>query len=358
MWKYNRTSKNFQFLFLLLLALAMCSSEVGEKQYPEKHFVTGTKQEKEVLRSLFVLLANENLDEQERFALVREIANEYKRKNDYRQLINFLTSWVDMHPEDPFNAYYLFMTAYAYIETDAAPVAAMYFNLIVKNYPDLIVRDESIHLICLRQLIDFEENTQQKIWCYEELISRFPEQPDMAVTWFMLAQTYEEAGDWDRAIDAYTEFVKYYDTNVPGFPHAYAYAKQMVDFNNSDKDWTFESLDALVNTIKRNMDAGTTWQLWQYRARVNFFAHSWAQASDDDSVASEFNLSSFAQSGKLQYSPTLSADSNSNEAYLRTWGWSHFTPIWYFYLRKIYFPLDPDIHGRWEWAGVYYGEKF
>jgi tetratricopeptide (TPR) repeat protein len=337
----------------------MCGSELEEKNYTDRYFITGTGQEKELINNLFTLLANESGDERERFALVREIANEYKRKQDYGRLINFLTSWVGSHPDDPFNTYYLFMTAYAYMETDAAPVAALYFNLIVKNYPDLIVRGESIHLICLRQLIGLEKNTQQKIWCYEELISRFPEQSDMGVTWFMLAQTYEEAGDWNRAIDAYTEFIKYYGTNVPGFPNAYAYAKQMVDFNNSDKNWTFESLDALVDTIKRNLDEGNTWQLWQYRARVNFFAHSWAQAAGgDDSVAAEFNLSSFGQNGKLQYSGSLSADSNSNEAYLRTWGWPHFTPIWYFYLRKIYFPLDPDIHGRWEWAGVYYGEKF
>jgi tetratricopeptide (TPR) repeat protein len=328
------------------------------KTYMDSYFVRGTKREKDAMNSLFALLPYESEAGPERFALVREIANEYKRQQDYRRLVTFLADWTDRHPDDPFNAYYLFMIAYAYIEMDAAPVAAMYFNLIVKNYPDLVVRGESIHLICLQQLISLEKDPRQKIWYYEDLISRFPEQSDMGVTWFMLAQTYGEAGEWNKAIDAYTEFVKYYGTTVPGFPNAYAYAKQMVDFNNSAKDWTFESLDALVNTIKSNMDAGNARQLWQYRARVNFFAHSWAQAGGDDSGMAEFNLSSFGSSGNLRYSDTLSSDSNSNEAYLRTWGWSHFTPIWYFYLRKIYFPLDPDIHGRWEWAGVYYGEKF
>ena len=27
------------------------------------------------------------------------------------------------------------------------------------------------------------------------------------------------------------------------------------------------------------------------------------------------------------------------------------------YFRKVNFPLDPDIHGNWEWAGIYMGEK-
>ncbi|MDR1596788.1 MAG: tetratricopeptide repeat protein, partial [Treponema sp.] len=46
------------------------------------------------------------------------------------------------------------------------------------------------------------------------------------------------------------------------------------------------------------------------------------------------------------------------EAYLRTWGWSQYISTWYLYFRKINFPSDPEIHGRWEWAGIYYGEKF
>jgi tetratricopeptide (TPR) repeat protein len=344
---------------LLFVAFMMCGSEnsTDGEIYPSLYFTNGTKREKEALDNLFELLSLENEPGVERFSLVRAIANEYKRLDDYGRLVNFLSAWVDQHPDDPFNTYYLFMTAYAYLELNAPPVAALYFNIIVKNFPDLIVRGESIHFICLRQLINLEEKPEQKIWCYEELLSRFPEQSDKGVEWFMLGQTYENVGDWNRAISAYTEFLQYYGTVVPGFPDAYSYAKRIVDFNNSAKNWTFDSLDTLVATIKYNLDTGNTAQLWQCRARVNFFAHSWAQADSDDSGMTEFTLSSF-RAGKLYYDDSLSAGSNSNEAYLRTWGWSQFTPIWYLYFRKIYFPLDPDIHGRWEWAGVYYGERF
>ncbi|MDR2445399.1 MAG: tetratricopeptide repeat protein [Spirochaetaceae bacterium] len=345
------------FWLLLLIALIMCGSEVNEKNYPHLYFTSGTREEKDVLSNLFALLSKETDEGAVRFSLVREIANEYGRLNDYGRLINFLSDWVDKHPDDPFNTYYLFMTAYAYLKQDAAPVAALFFNMIVKNHPDLIVKSESVHRVCLEQLINLEEKPEQKIWCYEELLSRFPEQSEPGITWFMLGQTYEDVGDWPRAISAYTQFIRYYGTVVPGFPNAYTYAKQMVDFNNSAKNWTFESLDALVDKIKHDLDDGNVWLLWQYRARVNFFARSWVQADSDDSGMAEFNLSSF-RGVKLQYANSLSEGSNSNEAYLRTWGWSQFTPIWYFYFRKIYFPLDPDIHGRWEWAGVYYGERF
>jgi hypothetical protein len=72
----------------------------------------------------------------------------------------------------------------------------------------------------------------------------------------------------------------------------------------------------------------------------------------------EFNLSDFMRGNRIRYETELDAGSNANEAYLRTWGWSQYISVWYFYFRKINFPLDPEIHGRWEWAGVYYGEKF
>ncbi|GMO29564.1 MAG: hypothetical protein Ta2F_04960 [Termitinemataceae bacterium] len=354
-----------------ILMLANCRSHLIKDT--DSYYISGTKKEKEYLESLFTLLQQDKKNTEinsgtitkdsskgsaERFAIVREIANVYKRQNNYGRLINFLSEWVDEHPEDSYNTYYLFMVAYSYIQQETYSVAKLYFNLIVKNYSDLIVKNESIHLLCLKQLIEVEDNPQQKIWYYEELISRFKDKIDLGVTWFLLGQTYEQVGDWQRAIQSYSEFLPFYGVVVPGFPDAYGYAKQMVDFENSLKNWTFESLGSLVGTIKSALDEGNTWQLWQYRARVNFFARSWAQAGSEDSGMAEFNLSAFGSSAKLRYSDNLSRDSNANEAYLRTWGWSQFTPIWYFYFRKIYFPLDPAIHGRWEWAGVYYGEKF
>jgi hypothetical protein len=61
--------------------------------------------------------------------------------------------------------------------------------------------------------------------------------------------------------------------------------------------------------------------------------------------------------GRIYFEDKLDKDSNSREAYLKTWGWTQHITTWYLYFRKIYFPADPEIHGRWEWAGIYYGQK-
>jgi tetratricopeptide (TPR) repeat protein len=349
------------FLALLLLGiLAVCAT--GDSQnlndVIDPYYLVGSKDQQRIFRDLFNLLAKEAQSGEEQFSVVREIANEYAALKEYSRLINFLSSWTYTHPDDPYIAYYLLMTAYGYGQQEAYAMAGLYFDLIVKNYPDLTIRGESIHLTCLNQLINLSDNPEQRVWYYQELISRFSDKIDPGTTYFMLGQAYEQIGEWNGAIQAYTQFLPYYGTVIPGFPEADNYAKQLVDFNNSRKDWTFESLGSLLKAVRSALDNGSSWQLRRYQAKVNFFARSWGQEDRDNSGMAEFNLSDFMMSNQIRYAAELDVASNANEAYLRTWGWSQYISTWYLYFRKINFPSDPEIHGRWEWAGIYYGEKF
>jgi hypothetical protein len=323
----------------------------------DSYYITGSSADQETLARLLKLLDVEESVET-RFAVSREIANIYAQQTEYDVLINFLTFHRNRYPDDPYNAYYLLMTAYSYIRREENAVAALYFDMILKNYPDLMVQGESIHLACLNHLITLVENPEQEVIYYQELISRFSDKIDMGISYFMLGQVCERTGDWNGALDAYTKYLSYRAT-VPGFPNADYYAKQLVDFNNSEKDWTFERLDSLVSAIKAALNAGSSSQLQRCQAKVNFFARSWGEEVADDSGMAEFSLSVFMSTRNLiQYANTLDAGSNATEAYLRTTGWERDISTWYLYFRKIYFPPDPEIHGRWEWAGVYYGERF
>jgi tetratricopeptide (TPR) repeat protein len=347
------------FVVLALFALSTCGRvDAGDSNKINDYYMSGNETDKKVLTDLFFVLENENVNDIDAFSALREIANIYSRQKQYRILINFLSAWVERHPADEYNSYYLLAIADAYIKQDAYPVAAIYMDMIVKNYPDLVIRGNSIHLECLKQLITITEDPVQKAWYYEELISRFSDNTDTGPAYFFLGQVYEELGEWNKAIESYAEFVPKYITSVHGYPNAYAYAKQLVDFSKSQKNWAFDSLQSMINTMKAALDEGNIRQLWQYRAKVNFFTRSWAHESDDAGMA-EFNLPSFATQNKIRYAENLETSSNANEAYLRTSGWSlQLTPVWYFYFRKIYFPPDPEIHGKWEWAGIYYGERF
>ena len=359
--------KVFRLLLVFLVfltAILFVSFSLRWNQEPiraDPYFISGTSQEQEELNEFFHLLASEPEGSGEQFTIIREIANAYIRQNEYNKLINFLYSRIHQYPDDPYTAYYFFMIAYGYQQLEAYHVAALYFDMIVKNYPDLEVLGNSIHLASLNQLIPLVDNPQQRQWYYEELVSRFLDQLDPGSTYFMLGQAYERVGEWDRAIRAYTQYLSYIGSHVPGFPDADSYARRLVDFHNSARDWTFESLNALITTVNNALDAGSANQLWRYHAKVNFFTRTWEQeVVYDGGVAGHaiFNLANFMRGNRIRYADSLDVSSNANEAYLRTWGWSQNVSVWYLYFRKIYFPMDPEIHGRWEWAGIYYGEKF
>jgi tetratricopeptide (TPR) repeat protein len=359
---YGRTFAVLPLVFFLVF-VSGCAKETGG--WDMSYYLDDTGKQKTLIKELWQFLSA-SIDEDERFALVREISNQYGRLNDNRRIITFLSEWINDHPNDPYNSYYLLRIADCYMREGSRPIAALYFDLIVRNYDDLIVRDNSIHLACLKQLIGMSIAPERKIWYYEQLIGRFHDDIDLGAAYFMQGQTCEQLGRWREAIAAYNNFLPFYGAVIPGFPDAYTYAKQMVDsysiFKNHSTeqtklDRTFESLPSLINAVKQALDDGDMYRLWRYRARVNFFARSWSQIGGDDE-ATDFNLSSLSAVGKIQYDDELSAGSGANDAYLKTWGWSKFTPIWYFYFRKIYFPMDPQINGRWEWAGFYYGERF
>jgi tetratricopeptide (TPR) repeat protein len=253
------------------------------------------------------------------------------------------------------------MIAFAHQQLEAYPAAALQFAIILKNHPDLEIQGSSIHLTALNQLSTLTDDPYQRVQYYEELISRFLDQIDPSPVFFMLGQACEAIGEWQKAIKAYTQFLSYPPSNIPGFPNSESYARRLVNFNNSAKDWTFASLDSLERAVKAALDAGSSSRLWQYHAKTNFFTRTW---ENDDAafggVAGHavFNLSDFMRGNRIRYADSLVVSSTANEAYLRTVGWSQHISTWYLYFRKVHFPPDPAIHGRWEWAGIYYGERF
>ncbi|MCL2759514.1 MAG: tetratricopeptide repeat protein [Treponema sp.] len=352
--------KKLTFLtaFTVILSVFIAISCSLETSGIEPYYITGSAEERQNLIELFNLLKAEEPGSKDEFAVIREIANSFARQKDYERLIHFLSAKTINNPADPYNGYYFLMIAYANIQQESEPIAALYFDLIINNYPDLFINDESIHLVCLRFLIDQNNKPERQVWYYRELISRFPEKIDLGTAYFMLGQACERVGDWNGAIEAYTNYLPYTGTIIPGFPLADQHARHQVDFSRSQKDWTFESLPALRSAVESALDTNNARRLMQYQAKANFFARSWEQVETDDIGMTRFNLAQFMYNNRIRYAPSLDASSNATEAFLRTTGWAYSLNTWYLYFRKIYFPQDPEIHGRWEWAGIYYGEKF
>lgn len=356
-YKNNRKIHLFMIFSLFCVFLAFACSFLPEKADVDPYYLTGSSENIEYILDLFNLLNTEEKGSQGEFTVIREIAANFSRQRDFDRLTHFLSGRIINNPSDPYTSYYLLVIAYANMQQGSEPIAALYFDLIVMNYPDFIIDGQSIHFICLRHLINMNQRPERQVFYYQELVSRFPGNIDLGEAYFMLGQACESMGDWNGAIQAYTNFLSHPGTIIQGFPNADQYASQKVGFSKSPKDWTFESLPALRRAIEDALDAGSASALGRCQAKVNFFGRSWGQTEIDDARIIDFTFAEFMHNNRIRYAPTLDISSNSTEAFLRTTGWSSYLPTWYLYFRRIHFPQDPEVHGRWEWAGVYYGEK-
>lgn len=329
-------------------------------------FLTGCKNvhnisEKEKTQAeLKEILLTQNLEQKQRYAIINQMANNLLSEEDYQGVILLLTNWVEENPDDMYNSYWLLMTAYAYLSLNAEPVAEYYFDRILQTCSDLLYKGNSIHFMCLQNLIHISKTPTHRIKYFNELINRFPDKINTTELYLRLALEYENDNQWDQALKTCDLFLQQPDATtiqIPGEPDAYKNARHLIDFNNSSKDWTFESLPALEAAVKRAIRYYDWRSLDKYRAKVNFFSMSWKQDEMDANSQEEFSMHDWMHGNKIRYSENLDETSNPNEAYLRTTGWSSYVPVWYLYFRKIDFPLDPDINGNWEWAGIYIGNK-
>lgn len=347
----RRVKKVIFTLAVLLLATA-CSNDasiylidgMGELAEDQKQWVQALRK---------------STSPENKFTAINNITQNLKRKDKTKSLIKFLTAEVDKDMENPYNAYWLLMVANEYLQTGQKPIAEYYLERIVKLYPDMEIRDQSLHYLCLQNLVKISTNDEQLISYYTLLLQTLYDKINPARAYFALGQAYERQGEWKLAIQAYNDFVKLgqYDIIVEGIPNTYMYAKRIIDYANSSKNWTFVILDDLVQTVRtavRQLDYTT---LERCMTKVNFTAMPWNQEPSNISSQANFNLRTLMYGGYIKVSNNLAPFSTNNEVYLKTSGWSQYTHVWYLYFKRVNFPADPEIHGNWEWAGIYYGEK-
>ncbi|MBP5446801.1 MAG: tetratricopeptide repeat protein [Treponema sp.] len=318
------------------------------------------KQDRQFQKELETLLQASNAsDENLRYAIINKISAKWLADQKYDDLILYLTDHVERNPNDKYNAYWLLMTAYAYVQLRQERVAEYYFERIIKNYPDLKVKDQSVHFLCLERLIQISTNHENRIQYFNTLINRFPSNVSITEMYVRLAREYEQIGEWTRALKTYTLFLEQPDASsiqITDMHDIYNYARNLIDFNNSPKNWTFKTLEGLTNAVKEAIVRYQPRKLDEYRSKVNFFTVSWRQ---DDSIPTgsvDFSMRNYMHGNRITITEELIPGPTINEAYLKSKGWTLAVPTWYFYFRKVNYPANPDIHGTWEWAGIYIGE--
>ena len=192
-------------------------------------------------KELFELLEKEKDNSQTSFSIINQIADSFRYQGDNQSLILFLTDFVEKNPDNPYNSYWLLLTAYTYMQENADSVAEYYFDRIIQNCDDLLVKGKSVHVLCLQNLIQISTSSDNRIYYFNQLITRFPDEVNITELYMRLAIEYEKIGDWEQALYTYSLFLERPDATtiqIPGIPDAYNKARKLIDFNNSPKDWT------------------------------------------------------------------------------------------------------------------------
>jgi tetratricopeptide (TPR) repeat protein len=325
--------------------------------FSSSYYLSGEGTYRPILKQMFAGLTAAGNSPEHRYLYMREVIKILRATGKTRRLNLLLTDYVRRHRHDPYDAYYLYVVAEDYVRTHAIPFADLYFSRVINGYPDLSVDGRSIDYQSLTRLVKMTRNPYRRIIYYKELLSRFQKQLPNASAYYHLAESYKQAGEWSKEIQAYANFLRRPNDTVPGKPNARRNAAYLVNlYNYPHKDWAYSNLNDLVGAIRHAIDFRSVRLLSRYWAKVGFFARSW---DSSDQLVDPLFLQDFEvfMTPSVYVAPKLDVDSNSQEAYLKTGGWSYRIPTWYFYFKKINFPEDPNLQGKWEWVGIYFGHK-
>ena len=347
-------------IMIRFIAILLCACTVLTGCYSDRYFLTGDRGQRSELKRLFARLEREESTPESRIIVNNQIINLYNESQEFQKMNLHLTTYVKNHPDDIYNAYYILIVAENYRVAESYPFAVHYFERVLKNYHDLLLEGvRSVHFICLENLVNLVDEPEIRVNYYKELLERFEKNIDKGATYYYLATTYEELGKWDLAMQHYKEYLKYPETVIPTVPNAWDEVTSLVEFYDKPrKDWTVESLDVLVDRIRYAIATRNARRLNELRSGVDFRVMAWEEegTEQEEELLNDFGVF-FNQGKTVRSSINLERTSNEREAYLRTWGWGHRIENWYFYFRMVDFPADPDIHGEWEWAGIYLGKK-
>ena len=347
-------------ILCLIGAVSSCSN-------PRAFHIVGNQRQQRELRLLFDRLDAEDAQGQEYVAIIEQIAGYLVSAGYPERMRTFLTTYIDENPhKDPYSAYYLLLVAKSYEET-SPELAQHYYRRIVWNWADVIVRGTSVHYIALSALVNLTKDPTLRIAYYSDLLERFGDKVNLATVYYAIADAYGKLGQWEDAYSSYRRFLDYCNgatescnsaiSTISSRLDAYQAIGAQVRFHDSAKDWTRADLDSLVSDIKGALINRDSDRLLRYRADANFFARSWQQDEFDFNSQISFNLGIFLLRSRVRFAEEIDITSNVREAYLKTWGWSHRISTWYLYFRRVDFPSDPEIHGNWEWAGIFFGER-
>ncbi len=309
------------------------------------------------LDSLFSIIEGSG-SYQEKTVIIEQAIESLSSRNLVEQITPYLTRYLASHPNDPFESYYRYLVASMKSQSGQEELASFYYEWAIKAPLDVEIKGKSVQFKSIQKVLNFSIDPSLRIELLNLLLSRFPKKIDHGLINYQLAKAYEENGDYQESFAAYRHYLAFPGTQIPGKVNEEQRVRELLSVSQSNPEWTRTSLDRLVSEVRSALSQKDTIRILELQAKVNFFSMSWLQEKADFNSQVSYDLKRFIEnSSQLYFANGLDANSNSQEAYLKTWGWNAFIPTWFLYFRKINFPADPEINGNWEWAGIFFGDS-
>lgn len=343
--------RKIAYLILLASTLLLLSCNKKSEKWISRYPFRLNEQTHDQLETIFL---DENITSEYRLMLLNHILPEVEKKADIPTINLIISDIINKYPEDPYLGYYYYLIGFNWEKLEMNDLANQYYHYAVNNTQDILVQGESLHLNCFQNLLDTTVDPSFKIYLSELLISKFSDRISLGLYHYVLGRNYEKLGDWSTAYNHYRQFLYYPNTTIPDEPNAYEKVHRKVKLYDSYSSPAFPTLDSVLYSVKNAISSRDFALLDTYKSN-NFFIMSWTQEQEKLILNPDMPFKSYSQR-IISYSPSIEQFSNDEEAYLMTWGWSFRVHYWYFNFKKIDFPPDPEINGKWEFAGVYLGK--
>ena len=298
-----------------------------------------------------------------------------------QRLDDIFLAYMNTHPEDYYNSYYLYNIAGHYIERGEETMGLWLLRSMYQQFPDLkLTQYSSIHYLILDTLGRLEANLDYRIDDIQRILSHYDQQTalvnnyvvprdDRGVWLYRLGKAYETKATemlyinqdiyrqkLETAMDMYRHFFYLDAVTIPEEPNARSLVANKINIYDARRNWyTDSSLENLIRRITsaiQNNNAGAV----LYCQANQFFVLSADYRDELSRNGTNIYLPHFL-GGMIQFGD-LTPESNDEEAWLYTTNWPFHLATWYLYFCKIHYPADPEIDGNWEWAGIYLGDFY
>ncbi len=302
-----------------------------------------------------------------------------------QRLDDIFLSYLNTHPADPYNSYYLYNIAGHYIERGERALGLWLLRSLYQNFPDLqLPQYPSIHYLILDTLGRMENSVDYRIEAIRQILSNYsytlPADSSIGMTaanrrgvWlYRLGNAYESKAaeqlyinpelsrqQLSAAMDIYSEFSRLDSMDsilIPEEHNARSLVTSKLNIYNARRNWYSDpDLENLITRIKTAVHTKDVGAVLYYQAN-GFFVLSADYRDDVARSGTNIYLPHFL-GGTIQFGG-LTPESNDEEAWLYSTNWPFNITTWYLYFQKIHYPTDPEIDGNWEWSGIYLGDFY